>query len=90
VFLAENRDDPRAGEAAVRRGLLLAQAGKGEEATAVLGAALEGGVKVDPALRRAGAMVLADSAIGGADWAAGEKWLREIVATQEGQTGMRC
>ena len=34
VFLAENRGDPRAGEAAIRRGLLLIQAGKGEEATA--------------------------------------------------------
>jgi len=87
VFLAENRDDPRAGEAAVRRGLLLAQAGKGEEAKTALGDALGSGGKVDPALRRAGAMVLADAAIGVSDWAGAEKWLREVVATQEGQTG---
>lgn len=87
VFLAENRDDPRAGEAAVRRGLLLAQAGKGDDAKAALGEALGSGAKVDPALRRAGAMVLADAAIGVSDWAGAEKWLKEVVASKEAQTG---
>jgi TolA-binding protein len=66
--------------------LALARAGKGDEASESLAAALSGNGTIDPALERAAQVVLADSAMAKSDWMGAETVLRKLMSVPEGRT----